>query len=249
MISEFCILLYSHSDYSDLWDLTFGQIYKHVDLNTVPIVFCVNRLDAYKIDDRIKIHYYDDKHQYTDRVLSIVENLNYDHILFIHEDWVLIDNFIHNYVLNLIKCMKDNNILHVRSYKNFGNSNMKSDVYINDICNIPKDAASFVSLQPGIWEKNTLKDLFMIKSNKPNILEQLSNPILRHKYNHSFFYESNSIIAEESKMFPHIHTITYGRWAMCNDKRNILDSLMLKYKIDKKKRGYFNRLTKEDYYP
>ena len=50
-------------------------------------------------------------------------------------------------------------------------------------------------------------------------------------------------------MFPHIHTITYGRWAMCNDKHNILDSLLLKYKIDKKKRGYFNRLTKEDFYP
>jgi len=30
---------YSHNDYSDLWDLTFGQIYKYVDLNTVPIVF------------------------------------------------------------------------------------------------------------------------------------------------------------------------------------------------------------------
>ena len=36
-------------------------------------------------------------------------------------------------------------------------------------------------------------------------------------------------------MFPHIHTITYGRWAMCNDNYNVLDSLLLEYNINKKK--------------
>ena len=50
-------------------------------------------------------------------------------------------------------------------------------------------------------------------------------------------------------MFPHIHTIGYGRWAMCNDKYNKLDSLLLEYNINKKLRGYFNRNTGEDITP
>ncbi len=31
--NKYCIFLYSHSDYSDVWDLTFGQIKKHINLN------------------------------------------------------------------------------------------------------------------------------------------------------------------------------------------------------------------------
>ena len=98
-------------------------------------------------------------------------------------------------------------------------------------------------------KKNIFNELYSFKTKSPNILENVSNNIFRNKYKNRFFYETNSIIAEDSKIFPHIHTIGYARWAMCNDNYNKLDSLLLNYGIDKNIRGYYNRKTKDDVYP
>jgi len=206
IMNSFCILLYSHSDYSDVWDLTFGQLYKHINLDNISIIFCVDQLNNYKIDDRIKVVYYDNNLIYTDRILTNIINLNYDYILFLHEDWVITDNFSNEYIIKLINFMNKNDILHIRSYKNYGASNTNPDIFHKDvnICNIPNDSGNFISLQPGLWEKNIFKELYSIKCHKPNILEAKSNSIFRSKYKNRFYYELTSLIAQDSNMFPHI---------------------------------------------
>jgi len=240
----YCIFLYSHDDYSDIWPLTFGQLYKYIDLNKVDIYFCVNKLNNYKIDDRIKIMYYDDKQIYTDRILFNIVKINYDYILFLHEDWVITNTYNNDYILNLINFMDNNKIMHIRSYKNYGSSNSKPEIFLTNnekninICNIPNNSSNFISLQPGLWNINILIELYKIKSNKPNILENNSNKFFRLKYNNKFFYEFKSTIAQDSIMFPHIHTVAYGKWAMNNDSYNVLDSLFKLYNIDKNKRGF-----------
>lgn len=173
MSNNYCIFLYSHSDYSDVWDLTFGQIYKYINLDDVSIVFCVDKLNNYKIDDRINVVYYHDSQIYTDRILTNIKKLNYDYILFLHEDWVIIDNFSNEYILKQIEFMNKNDILHIRSYKNYGHSNIKSTIFHKEvnICNIPSDSGNFISLQPGLWEKNVFIELYSMNANKPNILE------------------------------------------------------------------------------
>ena len=251
MDNNFCIFLYSHSDYSDIWDLTFGQIYKYINLDEVSIVFCVDKLNNYKIDDRIKIIYYNNSEIYSKRILNNIKNLNYDYILFLHEDWVITDYFSNEYCLKLINFMNKNDILHIRSYKNYGNSNENPNIFHKNIniYNIPNNSSHFISLQPGLWKKNLLKYLYSFNSNSASNLENI-NSIQQFKgqLKNKLFYE-NSEIAQKSKIFPHIHTIAYGRWCMCNDKYNILDSLLLEYNINKKKRGYFNRKTNEDIKP
>ena len=248
MSNNYCIFLYSHSDYSDVWDLTFGQIYKYINLDDVTIIFCVDKLNNYKIDNRIKVVYYDNIQIYTDRILTNIQNLNYGYILFLHEDWVITSNYSNEYILKQIEFMNKNDILHIRSYKNYGDSNINPNIFHKEvnICNIPSDSGNFISLQPGLWEKNIFKELYSIKANKLNILESTSNTIFRSKYKNRFYYELTSLNAQDSIMFPHIHAIGYGRWAMCNDKYNVMESLLLEYNIDKKIRGYYNRRTGED---
>ena len=249
-ISKYCIFLYSHSDYSDIWNLTFGQIYKHIDLDEVSIIFCVNKLNNYNIDNRIKVVYYDDSQIYSDRILNNIMNLNYEYILFLHEDWVIINDFSNMYILDIMNFMKKNNILHIRSYKNYGKSNINPDIFnikLN-ISNIPVPTTHFISIQPGLWEKKMLIELYSNKSDKPNILEEkTNNNIFINKYKNCFYFETINI-AENSKMFPHIHTIAYGRWALCNDYYNKLETLLLYYNINIKIRGYFNRKKGIDVY-
>jgi hypothetical protein len=215
----------------------------------VSIIFCVDKLNNYKIDDRIKVVYYDNNLIYSDRILTNIIDLNYEYILFLHEDWVVINNFSNEYTLKLIEFMNKNDILHIRSYKNYGVSNTNSNIFHKDvvnISNIPNDSGNFISLQPGLWEKNCFIELYSINTNKPNILESKSNSHFRSKYKDRFYYETNSLIAQDSTMFPHIHTIGYGRWAMCNDKYNVMESILIEYNIDKNLRGYYNRKTGED---
>ena len=147
--------------------------------------------------------------------------------------------------------MNKNDILHIRSYKNYGASNINSNIFHKgvNISNIPNDSGNFISLQPGLWEKNVFIELYSIKSSKANILESNSNNHFKNKYKDRFYYETYSVIAEDSKMFPHIHTIGYGRWSMCNDTYNNLELLLIQYNIDKNTRGYYNRKKGDDVKP
>ena len=44
------------------------------------IIFCVDDLNSYKLDDRIKVVFYDNSQIYTDRILTNIININYDYI-------------------------------------------------------------------------------------------------------------------------------------------------------------------------
>jgi hypothetical protein len=242
-MSSYCIFLYSHSDYSDIWPLTFGQINKHIDLSNVDIYFCVNKLNDYKINEKIKVIFYDDTLYYIKRILYATLKLNYDYILFIHDDWVITNNFNNNYVSDLIKIMKDSGLLHVRSYAAWGGEYNQENIKINynniNLTNIPNDAGYFISLQPGIWDMNLFRELYMfdcINGSKLEIASNSNYEFKRTKYN-KFFYETNANIAEKSVLFPHIHTIAYGKWAFSNDKYGQLHNLLKEYNIDYKPRG------------
>jgi hypothetical protein len=240
-MKNYCIFLYSHSDYSDVWPLTFGQIHKHVNLDEVDMYFCVDKLNDYKVDEKINVVCYDNSLCYTERVLSNIRNLNYEYVLFLHEDWVITNTYNNKYVLDVLTFMKTNNILHIRSYINYGRIN--HHVYLNDdqninLVNIPNDAEYFISLQPGLWKLEVLIELYSFNSNKPNLLEILSNSnnFFRNKCYNKFFCE-NIKLSEDSKMYPHIHTVAYGKWELLNDSYKQLDSLFKEYNIDKTNRG------------
>jgi hypothetical protein len=240
--NKYCIFLYSHSDYSDVWDLTFGQIKKHINLDEVCLYLCVDKLNNYKLDHRIKVLFYDDKFSYTERVLSNVTNLQYDYILFLHEDWVITNTYNNNYILELINFIKKNNILHIRSYRAFGGNknDTMNTTYTNNLNleKIPNDAGYLISLQPGLWCRQTFVSLYSFNAQRPNLLEFISNEdsFFRSKITDKFFYE-NVRLSEDSMLFPHIHSIAYGKWAISNDSYNKFEVLFKEYNINTEIRG------------
>jgi len=240
MDGTYCIFLYSHFEYSDIWDLAFGQIKKYINLDEVCLYFCVNKIDNYKLDDRIKVIYYDDNLCYTERVLHGIKDLPYKHVLFLHEDWVITSKYNNKHIVKLVNFMKINNILHIRSYKNYGNGT-ESIIKFEDNFNlkiIPRDAEYFISLQPGLWNLQTLISLFSYKSYRPNLLEIAINNdnIFKNNFIDKFLYEDIRP-AEDSILFPHIHTVTYGRWVISNDSYKKFDTLFKEYNINPNIRG------------
>jgi hypothetical protein len=242
---KICILLYSHSDYSDVWDVCFGQIYKYINLDDIEIIFCVNNLNNYKIDNRINVLYYNDNLVYTDRILSVLDSINYKYILFLHEDWIITNKLNMNVINTYIAIMEHNNLYHIRSYKNYGPCDqivyervIETPFEDNILKSIPFNAENFVSLQPGIWEKNVFKEIYSLQCVYPCNLENKINNDLNWKlrYRNNFYYEYNkNIDAEHSLSFPHIHSVTYGKWELNNSKN--LKNILNEYNIDIMKRG------------
>lgn len=245
-MNNYCIFLYSHSDYSDLWNLTFGQINKHIDLNKVAVYFCVDKLKDYTIDNRINVILYDDSLCYSDRVLTNLQKIQneYEFALFLHEDWVIVRDYNYNYVNWLVNLMKENNIQHIRSYQTYGLTHTSQIHYLKNNSDeiisafIPNDAEYFISLQPGLWSMQMLVELYRFSVKTPSLLEIAtnSNDIIRNKYQYKLFCE-NVKLSEDSVMFPHIHTVTYGKWELRNDSYGVLKSLLKEYGIDIQTRG------------
>ena len=108
---ELNILLYTHTDYKDAWVPFFGQIKKY--LPDAKLHVLVNKHDDNLPKDVTTI-YYDDSKLYTERLKYGLNKLNYDEILFIHEDMFLFDkpnieliekylNYIKNDLVDSIK--------------------------------------------------------------------------------------------------------------------------------------------------
>jgi hypothetical protein len=85
---------------------------------------------------------------------------------------------------------------------------------------------------------NIFIDLYSITANRPNLLEIASNSnnIFKNKcYNH--FFCENIKLSEDSLLFPHIHSIAYGKWAINIDSYNKFDLLFKEYNINTEIRG------------
>ena len=103
---------------------------------------------------------------------------------------------------------------------------------------IPNDAGYLISLQPGLWCYQTFVSLYSFNAHRPNLLEIITNEdcSFKNKLTDKFFYE-NVRLSEDSILFPHIHSITYGKWVISNDSYNKFELLFKEYNINTDIRG------------
>ena len=84
---ELPIVVYTHTDMKDTWEMFFGQLKKYLPNNKVYVA--VNETDT-NLSDYIQI-IYNDSNLYTDRWKEILPQIAEETILFLHEDMVLFD--------------------------------------------------------------------------------------------------------------------------------------------------------------
>jgi hypothetical protein len=92
------IIVYTHTDMKDIWPMFFGQLKKYI--GDTKVYVAVNEDDT-QISDYIRI-IYDDKKQYTERWKEILDKVEEETFMFIHEDMILFDKL--NFQL-LEKCI------------------------------------------------------------------------------------------------------------------------------------------------
>jgi hypothetical protein len=233
------IVLYTHTDYKDVWPVIFGQTNKYLPLNK-KIIF-VDKFDE-SIDSSYTQIYYDDKLSYTDRVRSCLEKVTDDLILFFHEDMPLYadpDNEILNQFTSLVKEGKADFIRLIKA--GVDEMFIPSGIH-SDLVECPEN--SLFSIQPTITTTKKLKDIF---SDFPNLNiwqfeSNVSDSCIRRQYTKCYmaskeFETKRGLYHWNSDIFPYVATaIVKGRWN-CAEYNLELNELFERYNIDKNKRG------------
>jgi hypothetical protein len=233
-----CILLYSHSEYNFLWKATIPLLQRYAA--NIKIYFCCNDTSGYTLPDQWKVHIYDPTTLWPERVKGCVDIISERYILYIQEDWLLIDTIQPHVISYLLQFMEDtgceylsNHIRELHPEKPIL-SQIPSYVFQRCIGHY---------FQPSLWSKSLLYKVLMAKyppatyaslnidneSGEPLRLTQES--ICYCIINHSFPND----ITTRSLFFPHMHAIFRGRWTFM--KYPTLKALVESYGIDTSTRG------------
>ena len=151
--------VYTHTDCIDVWPIFFGQTEKYTDENMDKAIF-LNKLDENidrLIPEEYEVYLYDDTTTYTERVLSCLESIRHDYILFHHEDMFLYESPDWSKIKSYVKYMEDNGYDSVRLIKS---GEMGGEKLTEDLVDLSESTMFNFVLQPTIIKTNKMVELF-----------------------------------------------------------------------------------------
>ena len=223
------ILVYTHTDVSDLWPMFFGEFQKYMSDSKVYVA--VN-----KSDDRLSAYNqinYDDAKPYTERLKEIIPQIKEEVIIFLHEDMILIGDPMIDYLQKYTEYILTDRVKSIKLISVNGNFNH----FDSDITLINNKDTKF-SIQPTIIKTKTFLDL-LSKVEPLNIWEfEEKVPIEEGHYMVRLGNEKRrGIYHNDSYVFPYIATaINKGKWNY-NEYEKELNTLFNTYNINPFDRG------------
>lgn len=221
------ILLYTHSEYSFLWKAAIPLLEKYA--KGFEIVWCCDKLLDYTLPSSWILYTYDASLTWSSRVKGCIETLqDTDYVLYLQEDWLLIDTIQKE---RIDYCM---NVMEINKIDYLSSQNKAS--YTNEIYDTPYNAYKLrivqgYWLQPAIWKKSVLHEL--VSFDKPLSKAEKEEPenLMYHKlcvtiYNKDYVNHPSI----RSFYYPHMHAINCGEWTF--NKYPCLKSLVESYGID-----------------
>jgi hypothetical protein len=223
------LVIYTHTDYSDVWGICFGQLEKYMfDFN---ICVFVNKENS-EIPKRYSVITYNESDVYTDRLKYCLSKLSDDVILFTHEDMILfgppkidlIEKYSSYVINNLVNSVK---LIYVSG----------SDINSDFDTTLIKNEFSKLSIQPTLISPKNFISLIN-KTNPLNIWDFEESITNQGKdYMCKIGGElKRGIHHFDSLVFPYIATaIVKGKWNMVEYEHE-LTTLFSEYGISDFKR-------------
>ena len=98
------IVVYTHTDMKDIWPMFFGQLKKYI--GDTKVYVAVNEDDT-QLSDYICI-IYDDTKEYTERWKDILNKIEEETFMFMHEDMILFDKINYESLEKYVEYVKNN---------------------------------------------------------------------------------------------------------------------------------------------
>lgn len=234
-MKDLALVLYSHSDYSDLWEIAFKKINQFFKIEKKYIF--VNKINSNDIYDFTPV-YYDEKLNYNKRIIQCLDQINDKYILFLHEDMILYNHANIKKFLEKYKFLCENSKF---KYFRLIKSGISSSIQIDqNIFEITEQDFCF-SITPSIWEKDTF---FKICSTLPamNIWDleiSGSEYVKKNKIKGFYWFDNEPKRGQnhfDSNLFPHTCSAIFkGKWNM--EYKNELNEIFQEFNINPNKRG------------
>lgn len=233
-------VLYTHTDYKDIWPVFFGQQAKFLGQISNSYIF-VNR-----ITDAVPSHYkqiiYDDQLNYTDRLRSCLSQIPEKIILFQHEDMFLYKTAKAAYIANAINAMAVHNPKFDLVKLVRGGLNWSYPSTLQGFSKILQLSPWIISIQPSIWRTKSFIDLLShcgslniweFETKSQGIAKNLGIRVLHP----SKRGRKRGLHHWESEIYPYIATaITKGKWNL-SEYREELKNILGAYEVDESIRG------------
>lgn len=232
-------VFYSHSDYSDVWPILFGQCKKY--LSDYKKVLITNKGEA-PIQDGWVTVYYDETKPYQQRVCEGLEQIEDKLIVFHHEDMILYDEIDKESIEYFSSIVNTNYVYYVGVFIKLLRGGELSNSRPAESSYRLIYAEECFTIQPTICKKDDLMTLY--KETPGNTIWEFERNIPPIGYKHGFkgvmaYQEGDKKRGQahwDSKVYPFIATaVVKGKWNVSEYPE--LVKLLNEYEINPDIRG------------
>lgn len=248
MLNKIINILYTHTDYSDVWPLYFGQQKKYFDVFSNNVIF-VNQ-PAEGIPNNWRQVIYNDQQSYTDRLIGCFSQISSSEVCFFsHEDMFLYDfpktDKVYRYADTMFNksgvFLKQNQFDFIKMIKG-GDFNCKKTTIDETLFSLCLDSKWLFSIQPSFW--NIQKFIELLTYHRGNTIWEFEEKAqktckkMKIKGGHSDSGGKKvGMYHWENEIYPYIATaIVKGRWNF-SEYRHVLTPILAEYNIQASIRG------------
>jgi hypothetical protein len=219
------IVLYTHSEYSFLWRATIPLLERYA--KEFEIIWCCDTLLDYTLPPKFRLYTYNTSDSWGYRVKGCIETIQSKYVIYLQEDWLLIDAMDPLVVDHCIEFMEKFHCEFLMSYPNNMRKGSITSKYENYI---------FVKIfshyfQPAIWKWSLLHEICCLNTtlgaNEDEKCFTISKDRNCYAVDNMRFQKD---MTTRSLFFPHIHAMYKGKWTFF--KYPCLKALVEAYGID-----------------
>jgi len=237
-MKDLALFTWTHNEYEDIFPVYFGNIKKYFSELAKSYV-AINQLSEEISDDHLQL-INDERNFYSDRIISCLECVEEDYILYMQEDFILYDKVLIEEFNNCFDYLKGGEVSCIKLIRS------GFDTLTEEKSNNIYKSCDFLSAvhQATIWNKShlihileelnpqTLRD-FEVNGNASHIMKKLG-------YESTFYFDESSPKRGghfDSKVFPYIATaLIKSKWNT-DEYFTEINQLSEDYNIDLNRRG------------
>lgn len=244
MIKDLAITTWSHSSYSDIWPMYYGQF--EINAPFFKHYMFINK-HTQKIPKYCSEIINNENNKFSQRLCYSLDKVSEKNIIWMQEDFVFYDKVKKTEIEEINNFLNESDYSFVRLMK----SGVEGGKSINknlSIYEIPYNCNYFYCLQAAIWKKKDLHHLFKTYRPKNMMDAELygSQTMRGLGMKGCYVYkgeDKRGNLHYDSSVYPYISTALHGgshgkpaKWQTSLYKKE-LSELFLKYEIDPNKRG------------
>ena len=226
------IVLYTNFEYSFLWKATIPLLQRYAA--GFSVYWITDSIGDYQMPADWEIRFYDPVLPWSSRVGQVLKEISNEYLIYLQEDWLLIDNLSADRLAKFTKFMKQESCEFLMSYP-FPWMDLPDFIKLDDM-NIYTMPCHY--MQPAIWKKTLLEELCSVPRGikdyeDTNCFAITSTRNCLGVINQD--YRVKLCLTTLSPLFPHMHAIIKGGWTF--KKYPALKALVEAHGVDTTKRG------------